>query len=184
MESHSFSIVLCSLVGLCTAWLTPSKLVGVCTASCHTNPMFPCIYTPTYSVEFLPDGTFSWNAPYANGSGEEVGHGLILSPVTERRWPNGSWTAQWYGGNAYKPDPTNTTHCACYYIAGSPNGSIVLHNYPVEEAVNTSEGASVREVCNQYCSDCPEEEHEALEKYGTFWLETLEKCDVSSLNEE
>ena len=179
MGNKRFFLALCWLyLVVCKAGLTPSQMVGVCTASCASNPMFPCIYTPTYPVEFLSDGAYSWRAPYANGSGVEVGYGLILSEVHETRWANGSWSARWYGGNTYRPDPTYTTHCACYYVTGSPNGSFEIVNYPVKEATNTSTKASVREVCDTYFTHCPVDEADAYQKFGAFWAEQYEGCGV------
>ena len=169
-------VTVCCWLSVSEAFLTPSRMVGACTASCAPNPLYPCIYTPTYPVDFLPDGNFSWRAPYANGSGVEVGHGLILSEVKETRWANGSWSAHWYGGNVYRPDSTYTTHCDCYYVAGSLEGSFTIHNYPVKEAAHTSAESSVTEICDEYFAHCPDDEAVAYQKWGAPWVELYKGC--------
>ena len=162
--------------GVLLAFLTPAPMVGTCNASCTTNKAFPCVYTPFYPVWFTKDGKYSWRAPYANGTGAEVGQGMILSEVSEKRWRNGTWTARWYGGNSYEPDLLRVTHCACYYLVGTGLGKpFLLHNYRVKEALNTSH-LPVEDVCDLYHVDCPENTASARSRFGSPWVESYMGC--------
>ena len=165
----SFSVN--AYVPLNTPYRTPFPIVGQCNASCTPNDAFPCIYTPFYPVTFTKDGYWFWDAPFENGSGSEVGVGLILYDPSTDYHINGTWEAKWYGGNRIESDPKKTTHCACYYLIGKgPKDKWVIHNYPVKD-VEDAVDKSIEDICGHF-SECPRTEIEAEKIYGGPWIET------------
>jgi len=158
----------------------PSEILGVCRATCvlEKGSGYPCPYTPTYPVWFWKNGTFNWEAPYRDGSTVELGSGMLLSQVEEKRQPNGNWQAQWYGGNhLLAPEKLHhVTHCACYYAKGIGMGKYwYLSNYGIK-TVPESAHLPVDTVCpSNY--QCPETNESAFEKWGPPWIEAYEGCD-------
>lgn len=154
----------------------PPEITGRCTGSCVKNAAYPCTYVPTYPVWFWANGSFNWQAPYADGSAVEIGHGRILSSVIESRQANGSWQASWYGGNRYIPDPLQVTHCACYYAKGTGKGMPwLLSNYGIANVQNSSH-LSVEAVCRSHWTQCPTTNTSAFRRWGRPWIEIYLGC--------
>jgi len=174
-------IVTASLVQWTTAGTPPAEILGQCTATCVDNPDYPCMYTPTYPVWFWENGTFTWRAPYLNGSAVEIGQGGMFTAVNEIRHPNGSWTAHWYGGNRYVPDPKKVTHCACYYAGGVGRGQRwLLSNFEVAYVPNSFH-LSVEEVCRPHALTCPPTNASAFERWGPPWVEKYLGCETENI---
>jgi len=162
----------------------PPEIIGRCDAMCvlEEGSGYPCPYTPTYPVWFSPTGSFNWRAPYRDDSTVELGSGKILSRVKEIHHRNGSWEAQWFGGNhLLAPDSEhNVTHCACYYAKGIGKGQYwYLSNYGVASIENSSH-LPVESVCQPYSIKCPNSNASAFERWGPPWIEAYLGCDPAS----
>lgn len=171
---------------------TPPKEImapSTCTATCvfEKHSGYPCPYNPTYPVQFDQDGSFSWRAPYANGSAVEIGVGQILTPVQETHDAgSGHWQAQWFGGNHLLQPASlhHVTHCACYYAQGTgPGKAWFLSNYGVAVVPNSAQ-IPLETVCGPHyrsLGGCPDTNASAYHRWGPPWIEAYEGCTPNVL---
>ena len=156
-------------------YITPIPMVGNCNGSCIPNQAYPCIYAPFYPVTFTRDGRYRWDAPFQDGSGIETGVALMLTKPEEIVYPNGSWTAKWYGGNRIESSPKKTIHCACFYVGGNGEGKPwTFHSFQIKK-VDGIFDRSVESVCGDF-NVCPETESKAVETLGHYWIERFFDC--------
>lgn len=179
------AVVLQAIFGLVAGGFSPPReILGRCKATCvlEKGSGYPCPYTPTYPVWFWPNGTFNWVSPYRTGSIVETGSGEFLTSVKERRWLDGQWEAQWFGGNhLFTPaSEKNVTHCACYYAKGAGmRKAWYLSNYGIATIENSSH-LPVQTVCEPHfkkLQSCPPNNESAFELWGAPWIEAYLGCD-------
>jgi len=184
MLSYLRASLLVMAVPSAAAFRPPEEILGNCAAMCvyEKGSGYPCPYTPTYPVRFFSDGDFDWRAPYRDGSYVEVGKGKILSTVHETVQADGSWEAQWFGGNQLLAPAllNHVTHCACYYAKGTGMGTYwYLSNYGVA-AVPNSTHLTVESVCMPYLANmkhCPASNASAFATFPPPWIEAYKGCD-------
>lgn len=156
--------------------LAPRPMIGHCNGTCVPNQAYPCIFSSFYPVTFTEDGKWRWDCPFLDGSRTEVGMARMLSQPHEKVYPNGSWSARWYGGNQIQSDPNKRVHCACYYVGGEGEGKSWIFKSFETKIVKYAENESIESVCKSF-TGCPKTEKDAYHVIGSSpWIEKFFDC--------